>query len=87
MQIAARDVGRRVQIRLEDDGAGVPEESLATITGRGVRLDEKAGGQGLGLAIAADIAEAAQGSLLLQNGAQGLIAVLDLPKAGAFERW
>lgn len=50
------------------------------------RIDEKGGGQGLGLAIAADIAEAAQGSLLLQNGAQGLVAVLDLPKAGAFER-
>lgn len=83
VSIRARDEDGRVRIEVGDDGSGVPEGSLARIAGRGVRLDEKADGQGLGLAIAADIAEAAQGALQLRNGTPGLVAVLDLPMAKA----
>jgi signal transduction histidine kinase len=42
---------------VEDDGRGVPEDQLATIMQRGVRLDEKLPGSGIGLAIVADLAE------------------------------
>jgi signal transduction histidine kinase len=83
ISVRAQANGGRVVIEIADNGPGVPEESLAKIAGRGVRLDEKAKGQGLGLAITADIAEAAQGSLTFRNGTPGLVAVLELPKAKA----
>lgn len=51
---------------------GVPEADLARMVQRGVRLDESGDGQGIGLAIVADIVEAAQGDLTLRNAAPGL---------------
>jgi signal transduction histidine kinase len=44
-------------LTVEDDGRGVPEDQLASIMQRGVRLDEKLPGSGIGLAIVADLAE------------------------------
>ncbi len=43
---------------VEDDGAGVPPEKIASISRRGVKLDSLAAGSGLGLAIVTDLAEA-----------------------------
>lgn len=40
---------------VEDDGPGAPEEKLAQLSERGVRLDESMGGSGLGLSIAREI--------------------------------
>ena len=70
-----------VAITVEDDGPGVPEAQLAGLVQRGVRLDESGDGQGMGLAIVADIAEAAGGSLRLHNLNPGLRAVLTLDAA------
>jgi signal transduction histidine kinase len=42
---------------VEDDGAGVSDEMLPQILKRGVRLDEKLPGSGIGLAIVSDLAE------------------------------
>jgi signal transduction histidine kinase len=44
-------------LTVEDDGRGVPEDHLASIMQRGVRLDEKSPGSGIGLAIVADLSE------------------------------
>jgi signal transduction histidine kinase len=44
-------------LTVEDDGHGVPEDQLASIMQRGVRLDEKLPGSGIGLSIVADLAE------------------------------
>lgn len=71
----------RVRIDITDDGPGVPAAQLPELSRRGARLDETAPGQGLGLAIAADLAESAGGALHLANGAQGFVAGLDLPEA------
>jgi len=40
---------------VEDDGPGCSDEQLASLIGRGVRIDESTAGHGLGLAIAGDI--------------------------------
>jgi signal transduction histidine kinase len=46
------------EMTVEDDGPGVPDEMLTTILGRGIKLDERRPGSGLGLSIVSDIAEA-----------------------------
>ena len=42
---------------IEDDGPGVPENQMGSILQRGVRLDEKMPGSGIGLAIVTDLAD------------------------------
>jgi signal transduction histidine kinase len=70
-------------IRVEDDGAGCPEQDLKSLTGRGVRLDEAVGGHGLGLAIAREIVSLYGGTLDLGRSAAlgGFRAVVTLPRA------
>lgn len=57
----------RVDLMVEDDGEGVPEAKLAEVLRRGARLDETSEGTGVGLALAREIVEAAEGDLLLEN--------------------
>uniref|UniRef100_UPI0028B1074F ATP-binding protein n=1 Tax=Stenotrophomonas sp. TaxID=69392 RepID=UPI0028B1074F len=52
---AASDEGQ-LRIDVRDDGPGLAAEALAQVTQRGVRLDEREGSSGLGLAIVGDIA-------------------------------
>jgi len=67
---------------IEDDGPGIAEAELKTITLRGRKLDEATPGHGHGLGIAKDIAELYGGSLKLGRSALGgLKAELDLPAA------
>lgn len=68
-------------ISVRDDGPGAPPEAIERMRDRGERLDARFPGQGLGLAIAADIAEAAGGALDLADAAPGLEATLLLPAA------
>lgn len=79
VSIVARRQGDRVRITIADDGGGVPDDRLAEIARRGRRLDERLPGDGLGIAIATEIAAAAGGRLELRNGADGLEAALGLP--------
>jgi signal transduction histidine kinase len=64
-----------VEIRVEDDGPGLPPTSYAEVLGRGKRLDETQPGSGFGLAIAAEIAETYGGSLVLGRAGLGGLAV------------
>ncbi len=64
---------------MTDDGPGLPPEQLERVLERGVRLDERAAGSGLGLSIVADIAESYGGTLVLANATPGLSATLTLP--------
>jgi signal transduction histidine kinase len=71
-----------VCISIEDDGPGLPEESLDSALKRGKRFDESKPGSGLGLSIVTDIATLYKGSFKLeQSGLGGLNAILLLPLA------
>jgi len=80
IRIEAEAAGPMAVIRVLDDGPGVPESALASLAGRGVRLDEGVPGHGLGLAIARDIATACHGALTVSNREGGGFAVrIELP--------
>ncbi|AWV91020.1 HAMP domain-containing sensor histidine kinase [Bradymonas sediminis] len=68
------------ELRVLDDGPGVPEELLARLTERSFRMDEsrtrQPGGQGFGLSIAQRVVELHGWSLKLQNGAEGGLEVV-----------
>ena len=57
--------GRRAGMELvvEDDGPGLPEENIEHLLQRGVRGDERVQGHGIGLAIVQDILRAYKGDL------------------------
>jgi signal transduction histidine kinase len=79
VEVKVAQAGNHIQIEVNDDGSGLPEDDLERVLGRGVRLDERAAGSGLGLAIVADIAESYGGGLALRNRTPGLQATLTLP--------
>ena len=78
------DAGDVVSIAVEDDGPGVPDEQLAELGRRGLRLDSGVPGTGQGLAIVGEIVAAYRGELSLSRGkAGGLRAAVTLPRAPA----
>ncbi|WP_026988626.1 sensor histidine kinase [Fodinicurvata fenggangensis] len=81
VNLSGRALDDRIEITIRDDGPGIPPAQIETLTTRGRRLDESARSNGFGLAIASEIADAAGGSLVLENRAQGLEARLELPRA------
>lgn len=69
-----------IEIRVEDDGPGVPDDEIDTLFERGRRLDERIPGTGLGLAIVRDIVEMYGGDVRLEaSPLGGLAAILKLP--------
>ena len=74
--------GKRLRIRVEDDGPGVSAEQRARIGKRGVRLDEQKPGTGLGLSIVGELATSYRGLMSLDASPYGgLMVMLDLPAA------
>lgn len=71
--------GAQVLITVRDDGKGVAPTLLESLPGRGLRLDQREGGSGLGLVIASEIAAAVGGILLLRNLDEGFEAEMTLP--------
>ena len=73
-----------VEIEVEDDGRGIPEEERVSIFDRGARLDTDKPGTGLGLAIVRDVAQIYGGTVVLEESEDlgGLLARLKLPDAG-----
>jgi signal transduction histidine kinase len=74
-----------IEIRVEDEGPGIPADRLEEVLEPFRRLDSsrnrESGGAGLGLAIAQAVAQAHGGRLALTNRAEGgLSAALVLPK-------
>jgi signal transduction histidine kinase len=72
----------KVDILVEDDGPGIPEEKRGELFARGARLDTTGKpGTGLGLAIVRDVAEIYGGSVRLEESEDlgGLLARLRLP--------
>ena len=59
-----------LDIRVEDDGPGIPLEQLERVLQRGVRGDERVQGHGIGLAIVEDIVRAYRGTLEVDRAAE-----------------
>ncbi|KAF0176792.1 MAG: sensor histidine kinase [Alphaproteobacteria bacterium] len=69
-----------LEIAIGDDGPGLAPEAREAALTRGVRLDETAPGQGLGLSIVAEFARLYGGALVLgESSLGGLEATLRLP--------
>lgn len=69
-------------IRIEDDGPGLSADEAKKVLQRGVRLDEKTPGSGLGLDIVKELVDVYGGSLELKRSRLGgLLAELRLPSA------
>lgn len=70
----------RIEIRVYDDGNGIPETARSEITKRGKRIDTQEEGQGLGLAIVSDIIEAYQGEISVRaSHLGGACFIVELP--------
>lgn len=83
-EVSVKHTGRRVEIAVDDNGPGIPEGRREEAFRPFHRLDEgrnlQAGGVGLGLTIARDIARSHGGDILLHDSARGgLRAVIRLP--------
>jgi signal transduction histidine kinase len=74
--------GKMVDVIVEDDGPGIPQERRGELFTRGARLDTTGKpGTGLGLAIVRDVAEIYGGAIRLEESEDlgGLLARLSLP--------
>ena len=81
LAIEARDNGRRVMLRLADDGPGLPPDDVERVFGKFYRVSKADGvraGTGLGLAIARGFVEAMGGTLDAANRTDGSGAVFTL---------
>ncbi len=63
--------GNRLCIEIEDDGPGVPENQTERILERGQRLDTNQPGQGIGLAVAAEIIRSYDGDIHISRSDLG----------------
>ncbi len=59
-----------LELAVEDDGPGVPSESMEWMMQRGVRGDERVKGHGIGLAIVQDIVRAYRAELRVESSAE-----------------
>lgn len=74
--------GANLLIKIEDDGPGLTEDEAKAVLRRGVRLDEKTPGSGLGLDIVKELVDVYGGSLQLKRSVLGgVLAELRLPGA------
>jgi two-component system sensor histidine kinase PhoQ len=56
-----------LQLSVEDDGPGIPDEKVEKVLQRGVRGDERVQGHGIGLSIVQDIVRAYRGELTVDR--------------------
>jgi two-component system sensor histidine kinase PhoQ len=61
----------KLQIHIEDDGPGIPENKREQLLERGTRLDSYKEGQGIGMAVVADLVSAYQGQLEIKQSDLG----------------
>lgn len=84
-QSRLRRASQAIEIVVDDEGPGIPEEELTRVLEPFYRLDEsrsrETGGVGLGLAIAQSIVQSHGGELALSNRPTGgLRASIRLPR-------
>lgn len=84
VQIHVTEINTDVEILIEDNGPGIPEESREEVFKPFFRLDDardpNTAGAGLGLAIARDVARGHGGDILVRDSSMGgLCVILKLP--------
>ncbi|MFT6541430.1 MAG: two-component system osmolarity sensor histidine kinase EnvZ [Maricaulis maris] len=85
VEVTVEPNGARIEIRVEDDGPGIPEDQYDEALKPFNRLDESRNqnrkGVGLGLALARDVARGHGGDIKLgRSELGGLLAVISLPQ-------
>lgn len=60
-----------IQLVVEDDGPGVPQEKFHQVLKRGIRADERTQGHGIGLAVVSEIVRLSRGTLNLNKSRLG----------------
>jgi signal transduction histidine kinase len=75
VRISSLAADGQIQIAIDDDGPGIPDDQMTHVVERGARLDQRSAGQGLGLAIATDLAHSTGGDLRLSRSALGGLCV------------
>nr|WP_324258427.1 ATP-binding protein [Cellvibrio fontiphilus] len=71
IRMSSHAVGHQLCIDIEDDGPGVPENQTERILERGQRLDTNQPGQGIGLAVAAEIIRSYDGDIHISRSPLG----------------
>jgi two-component system, OmpR family, sensor histidine kinase PhoQ len=71
VSISSKEEEDNFVVEIEDDGPGVPEEERERILQRGQRLDTNKPGQGIGLAVAAEIVRSYDGRIEIQTSSLG----------------
>jgi two-component system sensor histidine kinase PhoQ len=61
----------KLLIHIEDDGPGIPKDKREKLLERGIRLDSYKEGQGIGMAVVADLISAYQGQLEIEQSNLG----------------
>jgi signal transduction histidine kinase len=81
VDVSAVRVGTNTEIRVADDGPGIPEQQRSAVLDIGVRLDDTKPGTGLGLPISRDLVLLYGGALRLDapERGTGLIVTVILP--------
>jgi signal transduction histidine kinase len=69
--VSGQTRGHDVEFGVEDDGVGVSDDQIARLGERGLRLDEGTPGDGIGLAIAFEVARLNRGSIKLDRSYLG----------------
>ncbi|MES1944656.1 Sensor protein PhoQ [Salinisphaera sp. PC39] len=71
VRLGARAADGRAEITVDDDGDGFPADAGERLLERGVRADTRREGQGIGLAVTAEIVRAYDGAIELAAGPDG----------------
>jgi signal transduction histidine kinase len=83
-RVSLRQTAETVDILVEDDGPGIPEDAVEQVFAPFHRLEHsrnrETGGVGLGLSIARAMARRHGGDVLLANTGSGLVATISLPR-------
>jgi two-component system osmolarity sensor histidine kinase EnvZ len=78
-QLSAKKEGDQISIAIEDDGPGVPPDSIERLTAPFERIEpsrgRRTGGAGLGLAIVKALAESQGGTITIENRREGGLRV------------
>ncbi len=75
IRVSAEHRGKRLAIRIEDDGPGMKPDQVKQVLQRGVRADETVPGHGIGLSIVSNIVKAYRGTLDIRTSELGGLCV------------